>query len=243
MRSSASMSALPVRSFDRAGGAAPYRLGHLLACHVPGEDDDGNARLLVLDEVDAACAVHSRHDEVQQQRIRPSFGGQLDSLTQTACLDDLRRKGRLPQVIAKRFAKQIMVIGEYEPQRAPPVPGGYRDCHHRLGREEGGQVDREPAACGWTAMELDGAAVTDYDAVDDGESETGALAHRLRRKERLEGTFQDVLPHSHAVVATFDSNERPRAHAEPLGRLDVDDATLRGDYDRALASPDRVRRV
>src|SRR5260370_11836867 len=109
---------------DYAGSAAPYSLGHLLARHVARENDDWDIRMPLLGDIDALCAVHSRHDEVQQQRVRLCRRGAVESFAQTARLDYLGREQTLPQVIAERLAKQVMVIGDYEHHRAPPVGGG-----------------------------------------------------------------------------------------------------------------------
>src|SRR6266851_9921152 len=92
-------------------------------------------------------------------------------------------------------------------------------------------------------MDFDRAAMTDDDAVNDGESETRAVTHQLRGKKRLKYMFLDLVAHSHAIVDAFDSYERPRADSKPLRDLDIDDANLRGYGDCTRASTNRIGRV
>src|SRR5260221_1403299 len=77
---------------DYAGGAAPYGLGHLLARHVPRENNDGDVGMALPSDIDAARTVHSRHDEIQQQAIRLRRRGAVESLAQTARLDYVGRQ-------------------------------------------------------------------------------------------------------------------------------------------------------
>ena len=85
-----------------------------------------------------------------------------------------------------------LVIHHQNPdaRREHVSPFRFRRLPHRRG--DHGKIDGEDGALPQLAVHPDGAAVALDDALAKGQSESGSLAHRLRREERLEDALQDL---------------------------------------------------
>src|SRR5262249_44747786 len=222
---------------DHAGRAAPQGLRHLLACHVAGENDDGDVGMTLAGDLDALDPLHARHDEVEQQRVRPRRGDAIERFAEAARLDELRRERTLPQVVAKRLAEEVVIVGDHQPHGVPSVRGTIGIAPSRPQRR---QIDREPAAEARPAVDLDGTAMSDDDAVDDGKPKTRTLTPRLGGEKRLEGMLLDGLAHADAVVDAFNPEIPAGAHIEPLRRLAVNGVKPGRERDHALARADGI---
>ena len=207
------MSASPVRSFEITPAAPLRTASSASSCEMfPDRMTTGNVGATPLGTNDAFDAIHSRHDKIQAA-ARPACRFQLlQTIVKVTRFHDVDFGEALAKVMTQRLAKQVMVVGEHQ------AHDEYLASMRRLMRLSTlpcqGEVQREAAARPGRALHLDAAAKAGDDAMDDGQSQTGALGYGLRRKEGVEGTFDHIAGHPHAIVAAHHADELSRFHAE-----------------------------
>ena len=179
-----------------------------------------------------------RHDHVgEQQRdafvMRVPGGEGFESI---ACLEDF--VAIFFQAALDDGAHGRFVLDEengFRPTGHGALIGARVACGR--GAARGRQVDLEGRALPELALHFDPALMLFDDAVNGGESQTGALAKFLRGKERLEEAAQGHIVHAQSAVG---DGERDESSGPSLGRvaLDVGRLNLRdagGDHDLPAA--------
>ena len=103
-----------------------------------------------------------------------------------------------------------------------------------------GEVNRNERALAYFAAQFHRAAMTFYDAMNDGQSETGAFARLPSRKEGIERALHCSLVHSATIVRYAQTQIATDRKARQMwcGRIEIE--TIETESDHAIARRHRV---